>query len=414
MRRASTPAPDSGASRPGMHPQSGPLWHSGGPAVPRRDIRCLLFAPIAPPDPRNGDAQYTEDLLRSPPEGVRYVSYTDALASGELEWGPSVKDAKTWRSPIRRLPTATLRAALHAGRTGGLLLPDPVRWIRVRGRFDLVHVHIMPVRFLGPRPPVLLSDSAGTFWYWSGARGLPETRVRRLLRRERLVARAVGYLHPTVNPAGEGLLFFIESGVALAAQIGVDASTAVICAPGVPPARGASRSDGHTFLFVGRDFALKGGPDADRIVAQVRAHLHEARLLVAGPDEPATVPDGVDWLGPLSRERLYDEVYPRADVFLYPTTSDCAPLVVQEALAHGLPILAPRIMGMPDLVRHGETGYLFEPGNLEEAASAAIALLTDHAALRRMRAAAARDFEQRFSIRHRNEVLGATYRSLVP
>jgi glycosyltransferase involved in cell wall biosynthesis len=71
-------------------------------------------------------------------------------------------------------------------------------------------------------------------------------------------------------------------------------------------------------------------------------------------------------------------------------------------------------MGLPDLVRHGETGYLFEPGNIAEAAAAAIALLEDPAALKRSRAAALADFERRFSIARRNELLGDIYRSVAP
>jgi glycosyltransferase involved in cell wall biosynthesis len=369
---------------------------------------------VAPPDPLNGDAQYTEDLLRRPPAEVQYVRYTDALASGEIEWGPSLRELETWRSPVGRFPAASVRFALHFARRVGFLLPDTVRWLRVRGRFDIVHIHCMPVRFLGPRPPVVLSDSAGTFWYWSAVRGFPEPRVQRLLQRESIVARRIGYLHPTANPAGERLLFFVESGIGLAERIGVDASGAVICAPGVPSARREHRSDGRTLLFVGRAFATKGGPDALRVFERVRACIPEARLIVAGPDRPATVPAGVEWLGPVTREELYAEVYPRADVFLYPTRFDTAALVVQEALAHRLPILAPRIMCLPDLVRDGETGYLFDPGNVDEAAARALALLRDPEALRRMGSAALADFEQRFSARHRNEVLGAVYRSLAP
>jgi glycosyltransferase involved in cell wall biosynthesis len=271
----------------------------------------------------------------------------------------------------------------------------------------------MPVRFLGARPPVLVSDSAGTFWYWSAVHGIPEDRVRRLLRREHRLARHIGYLHPTANPAGQRLLFFIAAGVGLAERIGVDASDAVICAPGVPSACRESRGNGRTLVFVGKAFAVKGGPDALRVFELVRERIPGAGLIVAGPDRPATVPDGVQWIGPVTREALYDEVYPRGDVFVYPTRFDCAPLVVQEALAHGLPIVAPRMMGLPDLVRHGETGYLFEPGDMDEAAAATVALLRDPDALRRMRIAALADFEQRFSVRHRNQILGAAYRSLV-
>jgi len=325
-----------------------------------------------------------------------------------------LRSAATWRAPASLLPAAVRRAELRLARRAGLLLPDPVRWIRIRGRFDLVHLHCMPVCFLGPRPPVVLSDSAGTFWYWSAVHRIPEDRVLRLIRREGRVARRMGYLHPTANPAGDRLVFFIESGIALAAQIGVDASKAVICPPGVPCSHCEPRSDGRTLVFVGKAFAVKGGHDALRIFELVRERIANARLIVAGPEPPAAVPDGVEWIGAVTRETLYDQVYPRGDAFLYPTRFDCAPLVVQEALAHGLPVLAPRIMGLPDLVRHGETGYLFEPGNIAEAAAAAIALLEDPAALKRSRAAALADFERRFSIARRNELLGDIYRSVAP
>jgi glycosyltransferase involved in cell wall biosynthesis len=167
-------------------------------------------------------------------------------------------------------------------------------------------------------------------------------------------------------------------------------------------------------LFVGRAFALKGGPDALAVFERVKRAVPDAHLVVAGPDRPAYVPSGVDWLGPVSRDQLYDEVYPRADMFLYPTHFDCAPFVVQEALAHGLPVLAPRIMALPEFVRDGQTGHLFDPGDLDDVAALAIALLRDRATLQRMKTAALADFDARFSIGHRNDVLGALYESLVP
>ena len=374
-------------------------------------MRCLLLSPVSPPDPRNGDSHYTEDLIQNPPDGVEYVTYTDALARGEIEWGPSVRSPRTLRRP-RRLVDGVTRATLHMLRRTGLLLPDPVRWVRIRGRFDIVHVHCFPVRFLGKRPPVLLSDSAGTAWYWIYGRGFSERRVERLLRRERAVARIVGYLHPTANPDGDALAFFIEAGKRLAERIGVDASAATVCAPGVPPARRPPTADGQTLLFVGRAFHFKGGPDALEIFARVQQRIPRARLLVAGPDRPSAEVPGVEWLGYVSRDRLYDDIYPRADVFLYPTRFDIAPFVVQEALAHGLPVVAPRAMGLPDLVHHGKTGFLFEPSDLAAAADAVIALLDDRDLLARAKLAALLDYERRFSIEHRNRILGSLYRTL--
>ena len=166
----------------------------------QKKLRCLLLSPVAPNDPDNGDAQFTRDLLAYPPDGVEFVTYIDALKSGDLRWGPSVQDPAGWRHPLADPVAAGARAGIHLMRRLGALLPDPIRWLRVAGSFDIVHVHCIPVRFLGPCPPVVVSDSAGTFWYWTAGRGMEGKRVEQLLRRERRLARAAGYIHPSANP----------------------------------------------------------------------------------------------------------------------------------------------------------------------------------------------------------------------
>lgn len=360
-------------------------------------IRCLLISPVAPPDPDNGDAQFTRDLLADPPAHVEFVPYTEALARGELAWGPSLR---------RELhPAAAARAGLHVLRAAGALLPDPVRWLRVTGSFDVVHVHCMPVRFLGARPPLVASDSAGTWWYWTAARGLAPRRVTRLLRRERRLARALGYLHPSARPeAAARLLLFVEAGRAL-----VGRRDAVVCPPGVPSPRAAAAGDGRTLLFVARDFRTKGGDTAVAVLERLRRTRPDTRLVVAGAPGPDPRIDGVSWLGPRTREELYRDVYPRADLFLYPTRFDCAPLVVMEALAHGLPVVAPRAFALPELVRDGETGFLFEPGDEEGAAAAVEKLLAEPALRAEMAAAAEADFEARLSAARRNALLEEIY-----
>jgi glycosyltransferase involved in cell wall biosynthesis len=111
----------------------------------------------------------------------------------------------------------------------------------------------------------------------------------------------------------------------------------------------------------------------------------------------------------MSREALYREVYPRADLFLYPTRFDCAPLVVMEALAHGLPVVAPAAFALPELVRDGETGFLFEPGDEAGAAAAVERLLADQGLRARFGTAARADFDRRLSAARRNAVLKQAY-----
>ena len=53
------------------------------------------------------------------------------------------------------------------------------------------------------------------------------------------------------------------------------------------------------------------------------------------------------------------------DVLILPSVMDGRPVVVLEALALGVPVIATRVGGLPALVRDGETGFLVEPGDTE-------------------------------------------------
>lgn len=377
-------------------------------------LRCLLISPVAPPDPDNGDAQFTRDLLATPPQAIEFIPYPDALAAGMIAWGPSVRAAARWRRPFADPVAAVGRAGLHAFRHSRALLPDPVRWMRVLAPFDLIHVHCLPVRFLGPVPPVVVSDSAGTYWYWTAARGMEGKKVERLLRRERLCARGLGYLHPSARPeAAARSLLFVDAGRSLQERVGVDTTSTIRCPPGVPEPVRASTPVAKRLLFVARDFKTKGGDIAVEVMRRARECHPEVTLVVAGSPEPDPGIDGVQWLGPKSRDELYRDVYPQADLFVYPTRFDCAPLVVMEALAHGIPVVAPRAFAIPELVVDGVTGVLHEPGDVSGATAAVEGLLDDPTRRMAMGEAARADYQGRFSVEHRNQVLGRVYREVV-
>ena len=58
------------------------------------------------------------------------------------------------------------------------------------------------------------------------------------------------------------------------------------------------------------------------------------------------------------------------DLLALPSSIDGRPVVVMEALASGVPVIASRVGGLPELVQHDETGALCAPGDLEAFASA--------------------------------------------
>ena len=62
--------------------------------------------------------------------------------------------------------------------------------------------------------------------------------------------------------------------------------------------------------------------------------------------------------------------YAEADVFALPSFMEGLPVVLMEAMAAGLPVIAPRLTGIPELVIDEETGLLFTPGRWDQLATA--------------------------------------------
>jgi glycosyltransferase involved in cell wall biosynthesis len=71
------------------------------------------------------------------------------------------------------------------------------------------------------------------------------------------------------------------------------------------------------------------------------------------------------------------ELFRSADVFVYPSYHEGMPMAVIEAMACGLPIVATRVGGLPDLVCPGLNGSLVPPGQPDQLANAIRQLVVD-------------------------------------
>jgi glycosyltransferase involved in cell wall biosynthesis len=80
--------------------------------------------------------------------------------------------------------------------------------------------------------------------------------------------------------------------------------------------------------------------------------------------------------------------YASADAFVYASEMETMGNVILEAMASGCAVVAPRAGGIPSLVDHGETGLLYPPGDLQEAARYTRMVLTDGASRSRLAQAA--------------------------
>jgi glycosyltransferase involved in cell wall biosynthesis len=82
-------------------------------------------------------------------------------------------------------------------------------------------------------------------------------------------------------------------------------------------------------------------------------------------------------LGYIDSDRLKSIAYSTADLFIFPTRADNLPLVLQESMACGTPMISFDIGGVPDLVRHMVTGYLAKPEDVNDFCNGIVMLLED-------------------------------------
>ena len=156
-----------------------------------------------------------------------------------------------------------------------------------------------------------------------------------------------------------------------------------------------------TFLYVGR-LAPEKRPqqilEAFRVASEIlpKGVIH---LIVAGsgPREPelrAAAPPGVTFLGLLERQSQLPDLYANSDAFLFASVTETLGLVVLEAMASGLPVVAPSAGGVRDHLVDGENGMVCPEGDTAEMARAMIRLTGDWELSRRLARGARRTAEK--------------------
>ena len=82
-------------------------------------------------------------------------------------------------------------------------------------------------------------------------------------------------------------------------------------------------------------------------------------------------------LGYVRNDRFKAIAYSAASLFIFPTRADNLPLVLQESMACGTPMVSFNVGGIPELVRPNLTGYLAEPENAKQLSEGMLQLLED-------------------------------------
>jgi glycosyltransferase involved in cell wall biosynthesis len=174
-----------------------------------------------------------------------------------------------------------------------------------------------------------------------------------------------------------------------------------------PPPTRSDSATGARLLFVSRLLHGKGLTLLLESVFQLRREGLEVGLTIVG-DGPARaecersarslgIVDHVHFVGAVGQDDIRD-FYERADVFCLPSFAEGIPVVAMEAMAMELPVVTTRIMGIPELVEHGETGLLVSPGRVGQLTDALRRLVCSPDERRRMGSAGRRKVMRDFDV----------------
>ncbi|MEV4052003.1 glycosyltransferase family 4 protein [Amycolatopsis sp. NPDC049688] len=325
-------------------------------------LRILIGADTFPPD-INGAAFFAERLARGLAGRGHDVHVAcpsgDGPARTEQRDGYTVHRIRSHAIPFHggyRFCTPG-RARTAAGAILDRVRPDVVhvqahfgvgrallQTAAERGVPGMATNHFMPDNLLGYTPFPRRVKDALACWAWKD--------LVRVYRHARIVT--------TPTPRAAEVL----AGIGLGRPAEV-VSCGIDLAHYAAPARPLDRP--MSVLFVGR---LDAEKNVGRLLHALAPLPHVRADLVGDGTRRRELEDLAAALGVAGRVRFHGFVpdaelvrrYAEADVFCMPGTAELQSLATMEAMAAGLPVVAADALALPHLVRHGENGYLFEPG----------------------------------------------------
>jgi glycosyltransferase involved in cell wall biosynthesis len=177
---------------------------------------------------------------------------------------------------------------------------------------------------------------------------------------------------------------------------------------------GAARAG---FLFVGRLSAEKGVDVLLDAAGQLRRVSGDRRVEVAvagtGPLDEKVSKGCVEHLGALSAGAVRERMQSAAALVIPSNWYEGFPMVLVEAYASGLPVIASRIGALAELVEDGVTGLLFEPGNPGDLAAKMTWALNNADEMLRMGEAARRRYELLYAPQQNVSQLVSIYRAAI-
>lgn len=285
--------------------------------------------------------------------------------------GVFARDLERDGIPLRVLGESAVK------RTLSITYARRLRGMVRHGQFDLVHAHCYAsssaaaMATLGTSIPLVLTEHSEGIWKGRIARRVSGWTYRQ-----------AQYVTVVSTPIRQVLIddYFLPPD-----RVRVIANGVAPVTP-APPCTGPAPGwkEGPLVGVVARLQPEKGVCIFLDSVERVTRNCPDARYVVVGdgPLRPALehlagrlgVADRVRFLGFRERARA---MLPALDILAVPSLTEGAPLVVLEAMAAGVPIVATAVGGIPEQIRHGREGLLVAPGDPHALSEAILTLIHD-------------------------------------
>ena len=182
-------------------------------------------------------------------------------------------------------------------------------------------------------------------------------------------------------------------------ELGLDGAIVIGTAGRLVPVKG------HDTLLRGARLILDREPRVQFVIAGDGPLERELKALASR----LGIDNACRFLG--ARHDITD-VVSAMDVFVLPSLNEGMPMAMLEAMALARPVVASKVGGLPELIRHRESGLLVPPGNADALAGACLELVRDRSRAARIGEEARRTIETEFSHDRNGQALIDVYHAV--
>ncbi len=287
------------------------------------------------------DSPYYKFLREFPPEGVNYKNISEfGLLQSQRKFKLNNFAKQNLKKIIKKLSPSLPNAHLSP-----------------KGDYNLIHcAHCLSKN--RDKPWVCDIEYLGQFWAAAGREKSERARQEVL---KYLKSENCKKILPWTKWVGEKII----------KEFPEIRSKVEVLYPGIPeqkPEKKKKQTNKVVLLYSSRRFYFKGGLYAIEVMDRLTKKYPNVEGWIVS-ETPKEVHEKykenkqIKFIGTVPQKKLFEEIYPAADIFLYPSFTDTFGFGITEAMSFGLPVVSAEGQSRSELIENGKTGFVVGLGD---------------------------------------------------